>query len=312
MISSTNLLILLLAPALAILALLVNAAPIPRPEGGFAPLNNLLAGNEKFRTSIETTNPGLLSLLTESGQAPQNYMLACSDSRGAPEVFTASAPGTMFTDRNIANQFPDHNAGGDNGAATVMTYAVEELGVKHIVIMGHYGCGGVAAAIASPPAAPSEGEARVQAWIQPIRELWASSTVPEIVAARAAYGDRTDIEEPDILDPAFRKLVEENVKLQVSHAATDPIIVEQWEAYMSNAYFQTDPAAAIWVHGMVYDIGTGVLTDLNISRGPGSEEGGVAATEGEVVAAAVTPEAVVATSEVKIVSMPGAETPAEK
>lgn len=60
-----------------LLSLLLNtaasttAAPIPRPQEGFGPINNLLAGNAKFQTSIETSNPGLLSLLTNSGQAPQ-------------------------------------------------------------------------------------------------------------------------------------------------------------------------------------------------------------------------------------------------
>lgn len=95
-----------------------------------------------------------------------------------------------------------------------MSYAVAELGVKHIIVMGHYGCGGVAAAIASPPAAPVDAaNGAVQSWIAPIRTLFETSTRsvtihrmnsqqlnntrPEIVTLRESIAGRTDVEEPE-------------------------------------------------------------------------------------------------------------------
>ncbi|KAL7416551.1 carbonic anhydrase [Mrakia frigida] len=207
-------------------------------------------------------HPDLLEDLAMKGQAPELAVISCSDSRASPETFTLALPGTMFTDRNIANQFPRRR---ENEATTVVTYALEELSVKHLIILGHYGCGGVAAAIASPPTDPTVGEARIQAWIQPIRDIWERSEVPEIVAARAEYGNRTDIPEPGIENLAFRRLVEENVKKQVAHAAHDAVVREHWQSGETNE-------TALWVHGMVYDIRTGVLSDLHVSRGPGSDE----------------------------------------
>lgn len=119
--------------------------------------------------------------------------IGCSDSRVSEGTVFNAKPGTFFTERNIANQFHSTDAGGwvdsptrvyrDRLAnilarsLTVLSYAVSVLGVKHVVVMGHYGCGGVAAAIATPPEAPVDAaNGAVQNWIDPIRELFRTST----------------------------------------------------------------------------------------------------------------------------------------
>jgi carbonic anhydrase len=86
-------------------------------------------------------------------------------------IFDAG-PGTIFAHRTIANQF--HAS--DTGALSVLAYAITHLGVRRIIVTGHYGCGGVAAAIASPPAdAVDAADSAVQAWIDPIREIYQTS-----------------------------------------------------------------------------------------------------------------------------------------
>ncbi|KAK0463748.1 carbonic anhydrase [Desarmillaria tabescens] len=78
----------------------------------------------------------------------------------------------LFAERNIANQFHESDA----NANAALSYAVEDLGVQHIIVMGHYGCGGVSAAISSPPSQPWDvADAAVQEWILPLRKLYAQS-----------------------------------------------------------------------------------------------------------------------------------------
>lgn len=81
----------------------------------------------------------------------------------------------------------------------MLSYAVAELGVNHVIVMGHYGCGGVAASIASPPVNQIDAaNGAVQNWIEPIREIFRTSTRTEIVDLRTKLGNSTTIEEPDI------------------------------------------------------------------------------------------------------------------
>ena len=98
--------------------------------------------------------------------------LGCSDSRVSEGTVFRAQPGTLFTQRNIANQYNPT----DPNAQSVLAYAVAELGVKHIILMGHYGCGGVGASIIPPPASVDAANGAVQAWIQPIREIFQSSS----------------------------------------------------------------------------------------------------------------------------------------
>lgn len=87
-------------------------------------------------------------------------------------IFNAD-PGTLFTERNIANRFVSN----DINAVSVLSYAVSELGVEHVIVMGHYGCGGVGASIlARPTEDVSYADDAVQNWIEPVRQIFQTST----------------------------------------------------------------------------------------------------------------------------------------
>ena len=87
-------------------------------------------------------------------------------------VFDA-APGTLFTERNIANRYVSN----DINAVSILSYGVTVLGVSHVIVMGHYGCGGVGASVlARPSEEESYAEGAVQNWIEPVRHLFQTST----------------------------------------------------------------------------------------------------------------------------------------
>jgi len=96
-----------------------------------------------------------------------------SDSRVSEGIIFNATPGTLFTERNIANRYVSN----DINAVSILSYAVSELGVGHVIVMGHYGCGGVGASIlARPSGEASYANGAVQNWIEPIRHLFQTST----------------------------------------------------------------------------------------------------------------------------------------
>ncbi|KAF8068971.1 carbonic anhydrase [Lyophyllum atratum] len=238
----------------------------------------LLEGNKKFRESSEASDPGLLKKLTDDGQAPPFMFIGCSDSRVSEGTVFNAKPGTFFTERNIANQFHATDA----NAHSVMSYAVAELGVKHVIVMGHYGCGGVAAAIATAPSAPIDAaNGAIQNWIDPIRAIFQTSTrqlnyLPEIVELREKNKLLAKVEEPKPQEPGFRALVEENVKASVRRIATDSVIANHFAALSGNSTVKRADAGEtvkdVFIHGWVYDIENGEVRDLGISVGPPGRE----------------------------------------
>jgi carbonic anhydrase len=222
-------------------------------------LDILAAGNQAFRTNIAQTDPGLLEQLTINGQHPPFMYFGCSDSRVSEGTVFDALPGTLFTERNIANQFLPN----DNNVKSVLGYGVATLGVTHIIVMGHYGCGGVGLAITSPPSPPIDAAtAAVQNWVAPIRELYLTSNRSEIVQLRNQNQQLKSVPEPDVNDPGYRALVEENVKINVGRIVDASIIRNQFYL-VSN-----ENGAPVFIHGFVYDIATGVVSNLGISVGP--------------------------------------------
>ncbi|KAG9028834.1 hypothetical protein FS842_004690, partial [Serendipita sp. 407] len=174
----------------------------------FPDVQAALAGNQRFR---DTRDAAAIQALVDNGQKPPFMMVACSDSRAPEATIFDSKPGTFFMERNIANQYKP----GDENAQSVMAYGIHVLGVQHIVILGHYGCGGIAASIATPPKAQINVASHiVNTWIGDIRTLYLTSDRTEIAEMRAKNlaieAEGGTVEEPDIKEPGFRALVEEN------------------------------------------------------------------------------------------------------
>ncbi|TFK26092.1 carbonic anhydrase [Coprinopsis marcescibilis] len=212
--------------------------------------NDLAQGNKRFRHE----HKHLITELSE-GQHPEYLFFGCSDSRASEGTIFDAKPGTLFTERNIANTFKPS----DVNAKSVIAYGVEHLHVKHIIVMGHYGCGGVAASTLPAPEEPwDEATTAIQEWITPIRELYSSSTHPDIVALREANAGVDDPPSPELENPGFRALVEENVRSNVWNIAAESLIEDHW----------SNPSAQdLFIHGWVYDIATGTVHDLGVSVG---------------------------------------------
>jgi carbonic anhydrase len=142
-------------------------------------------------------------------------------------------PGELFVHRNVANLAPPQDA----NYLSVLQFAVDVLKVKHIMVVGHYGCGGVAAAV--------DGRRRglVDHWLHPIREV--SEAHREELAAISDGRSRLD------------RLCELNVLRQVRNVASDVFVQEAWSRGQS-----------VHVHGWIYSLANGLVNDLNVTVSP--------------------------------------------
>lgn len=109
-------------------------------------ISHLLAGIKRFRQRFYEENSALMKGLVENGQYPPALVISCSDSRVDPTLLTAAEPGQLFMVRNVANLVPPYDPShAFDGAAAAIEYAVRDLKVDHIIILGHAHCGGIKA-----------------------------------------------------------------------------------------------------------------------------------------------------------------------
>jgi len=201
-------------------------------------LTHLLEQNRAWASGRRTSDPHFFDRLCEI-QRPEYVWIGCSDSRVPSNEIVGTTVGELFVHRNVANIV----APGDTNCMAVVQYAVERLDVRHIIICGHYGCGGVRAVLEGD----GSGEtAHVQRWLSPLRHLAAA---------------RSD-ELAEISDPAmrWRRLCELNVAEQVRQLLASDVII--------NAGLR---GVEVIVHGWIYDLRDGLLRDLGAS--PGSTNG---------------------------------------
>ena len=179
---------------------------------------------------MEQDRPGYFEELARQ-QAPEYLWIGCSDSRVAANTILDLLPGEVFVHRNIANVVNNT----DLNCLSVMQFAVEVLGVGHIMVCGHYGCGGVIAAL------EDKDHGLIDNWLQPIRAV--------------AAANRAQLE---ALGSAERQnlLCELNVKQQVKNVCGTDIVQNAWQ--------NGNP---LIVHGLIYNIGSGILERLE-SHGP--------------------------------------------
>lgn len=163
-------------------------------------------------------------------QAPSYLWIGCADSRVPANEIVDLDPGELFVHRNVANLAPPQDA----NYLSVLQFAVDVLKVKHVIVVGHYGCGGVAAAV--------DGKRRglVDHWLHPIREVYAENR-----DALLAIPDWT---------ARMNRLCELNVMRQVRNVASDVFVQDAWGRGQS-----------LSVHGWVYSLANGLVNDLGVT-----------------------------------------------
>lgn len=163
------------------------------------------------------------------GQAPEFLYIGCSDSRVTAEALLGAKPGEVFVHRNIANLAPNN----DLNVLSVINYSVAHLKVKHIIVCGHYGCGGVKAAMQPVDLG------LLNPWLRNIRDVY------------RLHKDELDVIESDQLK--YNRLVELNVLEQCINVAKT---LDVQKAYMQRE---------IYIHGWVFDIHTGKIVNLDVN-----------------------------------------------
>lgn len=191
-------------------------------------LPNLFEKNKTWADQMLASDPDFFNKLSKV-QTPEYLWIGCSDSRVPANQIIGLKPGEVFVHRNIANLVV-HS---DLNCLSVIQYAVDVLKVKHIIVCGHYGCGGVKAAL-------DNGEnGLIDNWIRNIKDVY---------RLRQAEVDACSNDEE-----RHAKLCELNVVEQVANVCHTSIVQNAWKAGQS-----------LTVHGWIYDIGDGILKDLDV------------------------------------------------
>lgn len=191
-------------------------------------LPQLFENNRKWAEKLVREDPAFFERLAEQ-QTPEYLWIGCSDSRVPANAIVGMRPGELFVHRNVAN-LVIHT---DMNCLSVVQYAVEVLKIKHIIVCGHYGCGGIRAAMEEGP------HGLIDNWLRHIRDI-ARKKAEELALIQ---------EEAKRLD----RLCEMNVVEQVTNVCNMTAVREAWQ--------KGRPLA---VHGWIYSISNGLLRDLGV------------------------------------------------
>jgi carbonic anhydrase len=191
-------------------------------------VNHLFANNRAWAGKIRAENPRFFLNLSRQ-QAPQYLWIGCSDSRVPANEIVGLLPGELFVHRNVANVVPP----GDLNCLSALQYAVEVLKVRHIILCGHYGCGGVGAVLRG------EQLGLVDHWLQQVHEV------------RRKHDAQLAI----LRDPGHKldRLCELNVIEQVANVCNTNCVRSAWRG-----------GQPLTVHGWIYAVNDGLLRDLGI------------------------------------------------
>ncbi len=195
-------------------------------------LTDLLHNNRNWSEIRRREDPEFFSRLAAL-QRPEYLWIGCSASRVPANVITGLKPGEVFVHRNVANLV--HRS--DLNLLSVVEFAVELLEVRHIIVCGHYGCGGIRAAM------EPHRHGIVDHWLQPVRDI-AEDSAAQITEVRSV-DDRND------------RLSELSVRAQVNNLARTPILRSAWSR-----------GSMVEVHGWIYGLSDGLLRDLKCDFGP--------------------------------------------
>ena len=194
-----------------------------------AGLDELLERNREWAAATVADDPGFFTRLVE-GQSPEYLWIGCADSRVPANEIVGLAPGEIFVHRNVANVVV-HT---DLNCLSVLQYSVEVLAVAHVIVCGHYGCGGVQAAL------EDSRHGLIDNWLRHVTD------VEEKHADEIASLPK---------DRRLDRLCELNVVEQVANVCRTTIVEDAWAA-----------GQELTVHGVVYGLHDGLLRDLGVSR----------------------------------------------
>ncbi len=202
--------------------------------------NSLLEGNRQFVAETLQEDPDYFKMLA-SGQKPPVLWIGCADSRVPANQITNTNPGEIFVHRNIANVVV-HT---DMSMLSVLDYAVNVLKVGHVIVVGHYGCGGVTAAITN------KQFGLIDNWLRHIKDVY------------RLHAEQLDAIEDET--ERTNRLVEFNVMEGVYNLCKTSIVQNVWK----------EAGRELFIHGWVYDVGTGFITDMKVSQGDNGNMGDV-------------------------------------
>ena len=192
-------------------------------------LDDLFDNNRTWATAMTRNDPAFFTRLSQQ-QAPQYLWIGCSDSRVPANQIVGLPPGEMFVHRNVANVVGH----ADLNCLSTMQYAVETLQVRHIIVCGHYGCGGVLAALRD------DRIGLVDNWLRHVQDVRQKhrAQIAALPTDRARH----------------HRLCELNVLEQVANVSRTTIVRDAWKAGQQLA-----------VHGWIYDVADGLLRDLGLT-----------------------------------------------
>ena len=193
-------------------------------------INDLFSKNRAWANKLKAQDPEFFSRLSQQ-QNPDYLWIGCSDSRVAANQIVDLPPGEVFVHRNIANLVL-HS---DLNCLSVIQYAIEALKVKHIIVCGHYGCGGIKASM------DDDDHGLINNWLQNIKNV-----------------QRLHQQELDSIDSKTGKLdrlCELNIQEQVRNVCNTSVVKNTWKK-----------GQELSVHGWVYSIEDGILNDLNVTK----------------------------------------------
>jgi carbonic anhydrase len=193
-------------------------------------LSYIFERNEQWARERTDADPQFFERLAKQ-QTPELLWIGCSDSRVSANVIAGLDPGEVFVHRNVANLV--YSA--DINCMSVLQYAVEILRVKDIIVCGHYGCGGVRAAL------EGTSDGLIEHWLEPVKDL--------------ARRHKSQLDALPEIDARINYLCEQNVRTQVNNVAWSPVIRRAWEA-----------GRDLTLHGLIYGLDRGRLHDLGCDQ----------------------------------------------
>ncbi len=192
------------------------------------PLELLIENNRRWSENRRQQDPGFFKRLTEQ-QAPEYLWIGCADSRVPANEIVGLDPGELFVHRNVANMV-GHT---DLNCLSVVQYAVDVLKVRHIIVCGHYGCGGVQAALTN------QKLGLINNWLRHIQDV--AQKYPSLLEVKETLEEKTN------------RLCELNVIEQVANVAQSTVLESAWER-----------GQPVTVHGWIYSLNHGLVTNLGV------------------------------------------------